>query len=89
MWHIGKEFACQHRKCRFNPWVRKIPWSRKWQPTPVFLSGKFHGERSLADYSPWGHKDSDVTEHTHNLPSNYTVPFLQRNLVSSGKFLQA
>ena len=37
-------------------WVRKIPWRRKWQPTPVFLPGNFHGQRSLADYSPWGHK---------------------------------
>ena len=35
------------RKCRFNPWVGKIPWSRKWQPTPVFLPGKSHGQRSL------------------------------------------
>ena len=43
-----KEFACQCRRLRFNPWVRKIPWSRKWQPTPVFLPRKFHGQRSLA-----------------------------------------
>ena len=39
-----------------NPWVGKIPWSRKWQPTPVFLSGEFHGQGSLAGYHPWGHK---------------------------------
>ena len=38
---------------RFNPWVGKIPWSRKWQPTPVFLPGEFHGQRSLVGYSPW------------------------------------
>ena len=38
------------------------PWSRKWQPTPVFLPGKSHGLRSLADYSPWGHKESDMAE---------------------------
>ena len=44
-------------------WVGKIPWRRKWQPTPVFLPGKFHGQRSLAAYSPWGHKESDATEH--------------------------
>ena len=37
----------------FNPWDRKIPWSRKWQPTPVFVPGKFHGQRSLVGYSPW------------------------------------
>ena len=48
----------------FDPWVRKIPWSRAWQPTPVFLPGESHGQRSLAGYSPWGHKESDVTEAT-------------------------
>ena len=46
----------QCRRLEFDPWVRKIPWRRKWQPTLVFLPGKFHGQRSLADYSPWGHK---------------------------------
>ena len=50
---------------KFDPWVRKIPWNRKWQPIPVFLPGRFHGERSLADYSPWGHKASDTTKHTY------------------------
>ena len=40
-------------------------WSRKWQPTPVFLPGKFHGQRSLAGYSPWGRKESDTIVHTH------------------------
>ena len=44
-----------------NPWVRNIPWSRKWQRAPVFLPGKFHGQRSLAGYSPRGHKESDTT----------------------------
>ena len=38
------------------------PWRRKWQPTPVFLPGKFHGQRSLAGYSPRGHKELDMTE---------------------------
>ena len=47
----------------FNPWVGKIPWRRKWQPTPVFLPGKFHGQRSLVGYSSWGHEESDKTEH--------------------------
>ena len=46
----------------FDPWVRKIPGKRKWQLTPVFLPGKAHGQRSLAGYSPWGHKESDPTE---------------------------
>ena len=43
--------------------VRKIPWSRKWQPTPVLLPGKIHGQRSLVDYSAWSLKDLGVTEH--------------------------
>ena len=46
-------------------WVQslsQIPWRRKWQPTPVFLSGKSHGQRSLVDYSPWDRKESDTTE---------------------------
>ena len=49
--------ACQckrHRRRKLDPWVVKIPWSRKWQPTPVFLSGQFHGERSLAGYMSMG-----------------------------------
>ena len=50
------------QETRFNPWVRKIPWRRKWQPTPVFLPEKSHGQRSLAGYSPWGHKELDMTE---------------------------
>ena len=51
----------------FDPWVRKIPWRRKWQPTPVFLPGKFHGWRSLVGYSPWGRKELDTTERLHFL----------------------
>ena len=42
------------QRCRFDPWVGKTPWRRKWQPTPVFLPGRSHGHRSLARYSPWG-----------------------------------
>ena len=56
-WHKGDGFTCQcrrHRRCRLHPWVGKIPWRRKWQPTPVFLLGKFHGQRSLAGYRSWG-----------------------------------
>jgi len=67
----SKESACQrrrHKRHKFNPWVKKIPWRRKWQSIPVFLLGKFHGQRSLAGYSPWGRKEPDMTEHTH-MPS--------------------
>ena len=49
----------------FNPWVGKIPWRRKWQPTPVFLPGESHGRRSLVGYSPWVSKESDTTERLH------------------------
>ena len=51
-----KELACQCRRCKrhgFDPWARKIPCRRAWQSTPVFLPGEFHGQRNLADYSPW------------------------------------
>ena len=54
-WLSGKESACQcrrHKKCGFDPWVRKMPWRRKRQPIPVFLPGKFHGERKVLGYSP-------------------------------------
>ena len=66
----GKEPTCQCRRRkrgRFNPWVRKIPWRRTWQPTPVVLPGESHGQSSLVGYSPQGCKESDmieVTEHT-------------------------
>ena len=57
----------------FDPWVRKIPWRKKWHPTPVFLLEESHGQRSLAGYSlPWGRKELDTTEfactHTHTPP---------------------
>ena len=53
------------REPRFDPWVGKIPWRRKWQPTPVFLPGESHGERILVGYSPWGCKELDTTERLH------------------------
>ena len=52
----------QCRRPGFDPWVGKIPWRREWLPTPVFLPGQFQGQRSLAGYSPWGHKVPDRTE---------------------------
>ena len=58
----GKESACQCRRYKCDPCVGKIPWRRKWQPTPVFLPGKSHGERSLAGYTVHG-----VTGFRHNL----------------------
>ena len=64
-WLSGEESTFQCRRCRFNPWLRQIPWRRKWQPTPVFLPGKSHGQRSLVVYSPWGCKRVK-----HNLATN-------------------
>ena len=63
----GKELTCQYRRCKrcgFNPWVRKIPWRRAWEPTPIFLPGESHGKRNPADYSPWRSKGLDMTEAT-------------------------
>ena len=61
----SKESTCpcrRYRRCRFDPWVRKSPWSRKWQPILVFLPGKSHGQKSLVGYSPWSCKELDMTE---------------------------
>ena len=66
-WLGGKEPTCQCRRCkrhRFDPWVRKIPWRRAWQPTPVFLPGESHGQRSLVDYRVCGATGTDTTEAT-------------------------
>ena len=78
----GKESTCQYRRwkrCGFDPWARKIPWSRKWQLSPVFFPGKFHGQRRLAGYSPWDCKEWDTTQwlsmhmcaHTHVFIRNW------------------
>ena len=60
-----KESTCQCRRCKrfgFDSWIVKIPWWRKWQPTPVLLPEKSHGQRSLVDYSPWDRKEFHTTE---------------------------
>ena len=62
-WCSAKEPTYQCRRSK-RLGLGKISWSRKWQPTPMFLSGKSHGQRSLVGYSPWGHKGSDTTEAT-------------------------
>ena len=71
IWGIGlpggashEEPACQCKRGKFDPWVRKTPWKSAWQPILVFLPGKFHGQRSLKGYSPWGSKELDTTEAT-------------------------
>ena len=64
-WLSSKESTCQRRRHGFYPWVGKR--KRKWQPTPVFLLGKFHGQRSLVGYNPWDQKELDKTEHIRSL----------------------
>ena len=61
----GKDLPAVHKEPAFDPWVGKSPWRREWQPTPVFLLGECHGQRSLVGYSLWGFKDLDTTKHTH------------------------
>ena len=75
-WLKVKEFTRPCRRHRFDPWVRKTPWRRKWQLTPVFLPGKNPMDRGTGrGYSPWGHKESDMTEqlntHTHTHTHTY------------------
>ena len=85
---VVKKPACQfrrHRRRGFDPWVRKIPWSRKRQLTPVFMPEKTHGWRSLVGYSPWGCKELDAIKHTHthNKASGYECFWHQTDLGSS------
>ena len=66
----GKESTCQCRRrkrCGFNPWVRKIPWRRRWHPIQVFLPEKFHGQKNLMGCSPWNYKELDTTERLSTL----------------------
>ena len=74
----SKELACQcrtHKRCRLILLVRKIPWRRAWQPTPVFLPEESHGQKNLAGYSPWGPKETRLRDciymclytHTHTI----------------------
>ena len=64
-----KNLTASARRCRkhgFDPWVGKLPWKKKWQPTPVLLPGESHGQWSLVGYSPWGCKELDKTERLNN-----------------------
>ena len=62
---VVKNLPASARDPDLVSWVGKIPWRKKWQPTPVFLPGKSRGQRSLVGYSPRGHKELDTTEYTH------------------------
>ena len=66
--HMVKNLSVM-RETRFDPWVGKIPWGKEWQLALVFLPGEFHGQRSLAGYSPWGHSiRHDRASNTHSIP---------------------
>ena len=74
-WLSSKEPTCQcrrYKRYRFDPWVGKITCRRAWQPTPIFLLGKSHGQMSLVGYSPWGPKELDTTEQLN--PYTYKDP---------------
>ena len=77
----GKESACSAPG--FDPWVGKSRWRRDWQPTPVFLLGEFHGQRSLAVYSPWGHKEFDTTEWLTLSLSKSCKNYSEKQLITS------
>ena len=89
----GKESACQwrrHKRHGFDPWVRKIPWRRSWQPTPVFLPGESHGQGSLTSYSPWSCKESDTTEAcTHLVQACSALSALGWRLAASASSLHS
>ena len=73
-WWLRRQRIClQYGRPRFDSWVRKIPWRRKWQPTPVFLPGKSHGQRSLVDYNTRGHKESDTAERLTHIPQGSSI----------------
>ena len=72
----GRSPACQSRRWEFSPWVGKIPWRRKWQPTPVFLPGESRGQRSLAGDSPWGHKSVGHNSVAKQQRSCFTMLYL-------------
>ena len=83
-WRSGKESAChclRYKRLKFDHWVRKIPWRRKWQPTPVFLPGKSCGQRSLAGCSPWGCKElntrAETEQRNNSNMQNRRIPGLE------------
>ena len=79
-WLKQERIHLQCRKTRFDPWVGKIPWRRKWRPTPVFLPGQSHGQRSLAGYSPWVANSRtwlrQLSTHTRRVKSEETYVYL-------------
>ena len=87
-WLRGLSVCLECGRLGFDPWVGKIPWRRKWQPTPVLLPGKSHGGRSLVGYSPWGRKESDRTERLHfHFKITERIKFTNQLALSWGGYL--
>ena len=72
------------KRWEFNPCFRKIPWRRSWQPTPIFLPGESHGQRSLAGYSTWGRKESDTTLHACTV---HRIEYGSKFIISFGMWM--
>ena len=86
LWCLSIHLPCRrHRRLRFDPWVRKIPWRRKWQPPPVFLPGESHGQRSLAGCSPWGCQELDTTKRLSTHSKKEWSPDSYSNRCESGR----
>ena len=88
-WLSGKELTCQYRRHKrrgFHPWVRKIPWKRAWQPTPVFLPGESLGQRSLVGSNPWGHRVRHNCSDLARMLESDRLP-LHREVTGVGSFL--
>ena len=68
-WLRQQRICLQCRRPGLDPWVGKIPWRRAWQPIPVFLPEESHGQRSLVGYSPWGRRESNMTEQLTHIHS--------------------
>ena len=82
-WLSSKESVCQCRRSRFDPWVGKIPWRRKWQPTPILWPGEYQGQRSLVDCNPCGQKESAMTEHWALWGNSQKSLYFHSNFVES------
>ena len=89
-WLSGKESAFQCRRCRFHPWVGKIPWRRKWQPSLILLPGESHGQRSLAGYSPWSQRVRHIlaTGRAHTHTDTHTHVYMQNNKMRASPSLK-
>ena len=84
IWWLRQYRVClQCGRLGFDPWVGKIPWRRKWQPTPVLLPEKSHGRRSLVGYGPWSRKELDMTGETSLVVSIIHTVLKQYRCLSS------